>query len=432
LLIGYSDNLNYAILSSETSGFTKYCNKYIVCDENILITLEYNYDNKIIILPNIFEEIDFKHNDNDISPYPHKYWMKKEIMEQPNTIACCIDKYVNYNFDDNISSNNVTFNFDDILSSIKHLIILGCGSSYYAGCYSLQIFKNISNLKTVSVFDGSEFNKNDLPKVKGQIGILFISQSGETKDLLRCLDYFNCKNSNIITIGIINVENSSLARKVDICLNTSCGRENAVASTKVLTCQIVLLHIFAYWLSDNTTHNITDHFMQDLFKLENNIHDLLQLFDSDKLNNFVDIIKMKKSLFILGKGNLMYAAKERALKIKEIGYIHAEACSSSYLKHGPFSLIDENIIIIIINPDDANYNENLNICDQIISRGGNVISISDINCSGKFLKEIKIPINKTFYGLFAILICQMLSYHISIGKLMNPDKPKNLAKTISV
>lgn len=420
LLIGYPDSMNYCMVSSELSGFSNYADNYFSAEEDKLIIIKH-INNKIIF--NI-ENIESKKIDKQnivLTPSPFKYWMMKEIMEQPDSILKCCS---------NIKNGNLYFpplkKFDK--AQTKHLIILGCGSSYYASYYSSFMFKNVSNFETVSVFDGAEFGEYDIPKTNKNICVIFVSQSGETKDLIRCVQFFD--KPNITTIGVINVSDSFLSKKLDYCLYTNCGRENAVASTKVLISQIVSLNMMAHWFANSNK------IIPDLLKLPKDMSGLLESsqFIVEKI---LPIIQDTKSLFILGKGCQEYAAKESALKIKEIGYIHAEACSSSSLKHGPFSLIDENMLIIMINPKDKNYDENKNICEQIMSRGGKVLHITDCcdddrNRCGGFEQNIIVPFNKSFSGLFSIILCQIISYHLSLIKSKNPDKPANLAKTVTV
>ena len=296
----------------------------------------------------------------------------------------------------------------------------------------MYFFKKICNFNTVQVFDGAEFNDYDIPKI-GKTAFILISQSGETKDLHRCIEIAN--DNNIITIGIINVIDSLIAREVDCGIYCNAGKEVGVASTKSFTSQIICLSMTAIWFSQ--LHNINEKkrvkMILDLQKLSNDIQNTLKCC-SEKIHNMMTNMKYN-NLFLLGKGSDEYIAKEGALKIKEISYIHAEGYSSSSLKHGPFALLDEQFPVIILNLDQKHKAKTINCYQEILSRNSPIILITndnnitnDINCDN----TINIPENKTYASLLGIIPIQLMAYYLSINKGINPDIPKNLAKVVTV
>ena len=319
----------------------------------------------------------------------------------------------------------------DILKNINNIIILGCGTSYFAGLYGMYYFKNLCYFNTVQTFDGADFNNCDIPKI-GNTAFILISQSGETKDLHRCIEI--AKNNNIITIGIVNVVDSLIAREVDCGIYCNAGKEVGVASTKALTSQVVCLSMAAIWFSEaqNINEKIRKKMILDLRNLSNDIQITLECCHdvTKKL-----ALKMKSTnMFLLGKGSDEYIAKEGSLKIKEISYIHCEGYSSSSLKHGPFALLDENFQVIILNLDQSHNAKTINCYQEVSARNSPILLITNnINATVENDHDIiVVPENKTYASLLGIIPLQLLAYYLSVNKGINPDKPKNLAKVVTV
>jgi glucosamine--fructose-6-phosphate aminotransferase (isomerizing) len=306
---------------------------------------------------------------------------------------------------------------------INHIIILGCGTSYHAGLWSLDIFKSLDIVDTVAVYDGAEFDVKDIPK-KGKTALILLSQSGETKDLHRCINI--AKEYDLITIGVVNVVDSMIARETDCGVYLNAGREVAVASTKSFTNQCVILAMIAVWFSQNRGSCIEKRkkIIKDLRNLSIQTENLLR--NSEKVRELIYKIKDTKSMFLLGKRKQEAIAKEGALKIKEVAYIHAEGFNSSSLKHGSFALIVNDLPIIIIDIEDEHRDKNRNAYQEVLARDAHVIRISDIE------GELLIEKNDTFGGLLANIYVQLLSYYIAIENGHNPDFPKNLAKVVTV
>lgn len=428
LLIG--QNGEEVIVTSEQSGFCNKMKNYItlhnddICvitktDNNIVINTTHNYIKKNVTLV-----------DSNQTPDPYKHWTLKEINEQPDVILNSINKGGRIKSASEVKLGGLEGHVDS-LRNIDNIIILGCGTSYFAGLYGMYFFKQLCKFNTVQVFDGAEFNEQDIPII-GNTSFILISQSGETKDLHRCIDI--SKNNNITTIGIVNVVDSLIAREVDCGIYCNAGKEVGVASTKAFTSQVVCLSMAAIWFS--TLQNINEkkraRMISDLHNLSS---DIILTLDASKEQVKEFISKFNKSnMFLLGKGSDEFIAKEGALKIKEISYIHSEGYSSSSLKHGPFALLDENFPVILLNMDQTHRSKTLNCYQEISSRNSPVLLITNDTLMSREVTcdIIYVPENKSYASLLGIIPIQLLAYYLSIDKGINPDKPKNLAKVVTV
>ena len=422
LLLGMDDD--FIMVVSEQYAFSNYIKKYIVLDNHDLIeivkeekTITYNKNiQRYVIKDKPPQKIESK-------PEYYKHWMLKEIMEQPESIIRAMSNYGRIENNICVKLGGLDSNKSRLLE-IQHLIILGCGTSFNAGLWSLDLFKTLDIFETVVAYDGAEFHVKDIPK-KGNSGIIFLSQSGETKDLHRCIQI--AKDYDLISIGVVNVVDSMIARETICGVYLNAGREVGVASTKSFTNQCVVLSMIAIWFSQNrgTCIEKRKQMINDLRILPFHIENILK--NTENMNYFTEPFMNQHSCFILGKGKNEAIAKECALKIKEIAYIHAEGFSSSSLKHGPFALIEENLPIIIIDVDDDNREKNRNAYQEILARNAFILRISDTNDG-----ELKIDKNVTFGGVIANIYIQLLSYYLSVQKGYNPDFPKNLAKVVTV
>jgi len=290
--------------------------------------------------------------------------------------------------------------------------------------------KEISGFNSIQVFDGAEFTKYDIPKL-GKTALVLISQSGETKDLFRCLEIG--KENNLIMIGVINVVDSLIAREVTCGVYLNAGREVAVASTKAFTTQVTVLYMMAVWFAQ--IRNLNDirrcKIISDMRRIPFDIKMTIEISEK-KAEETANYIKNTNSLFLIAKGQTEAIAKEGSLKIKEIGYIHSEAYSSSALKHGPLSLICQETPVILIIPNDDNFAKNQGVCEEIKSRDTPVIGISDIPLGNNYKIKFIVQKNNTFKDLLCVIPLQLIAYKVALLKGTNPDFPKNLAKIITV
>lgn len=430
LLVGQTEDK--IIVTSEQSGFCGFVSNYITLhnDDICIISRENNPLKISVKTKQNYKKKNITIFDNDLTPHPFKHWTLKEIYQQPEIILNAINKGGRIKNETEVKLGGLE-QYSDLLKVVNNIILLGCGTSYFAGLYGMYYFKQLCNFNTIQVFDGAEFNEYDIPKI-GITALILISQSGETKDLHRCIEI--AKNNNLITIGIVNVVDSLIAREVDCGIYCNAGKEVGVASTKAFTSQVVCLSMSAIWFS--TLHNVNKQkrakFICDLHNLSNDIKMTLEECNSkilDIANNF-----NANNMFILGKGTDEFIAKEGALKIKEISYVHSEGYSSSSLKHGPFALLDEKFPVIILNLDQNHSIKTMNCYQEVSSRNAPIIFITnDINIyDDNTCKYIIVPENKSYASLLGIIPIQLFAYYLSVNKGINPDKPKNLAKVVTV
>ena len=434
ILVGVTDD--YVIITSEQSGFCNMVNNYITLNNDDICIIK-NIENKKLEINTRHEYVNksiTRHIGESYSPFPYKYWIEKEIHEQSQTILNSINMGGRIKNESEVKLGGLE-NHTEILKTINNIILLGCGTSYHSGLYGMDFMKKICNFDSIQVIDGADFNISDIPK-KGNTALILLSQSGETRDLYRCINV--SKINNNITIGIVNVVDSLIAREVDCGIYCNAGREISVASTKVFTSQVVCLSLLSIWFSQ--IHNINEFkrikMIKDLHNLSNDFNKTIEMVKRE-VKILSEDYKKYTNMFLLGKNTDEYIAREGSLKIKEISYIHSEAYSISSLKHGPFALLDENFPVIILNTIEENYVKIDSCVEEIYSRLSPIIMITNdfekINEERKSnLKILNIPKNTTYSSLLANIPLQLLAYNLSTKKKINPDIPKNLAKVVTV
>ena len=446
-----ANNSNYILCSSEMNGFIGLAQDYIALSDNSVVKI---HNNDYTFLDCAFSDTNGKNADkNDYIKYniepldyetildtknKYAHWMLKEIMEQPETIQKA------YNYGGRISNNTIKLGGLDqiinITSYIEYIYLIGCGTSYNAALLGEIYLNELNKFVTVKCVNACEFTENCLPNIKNYSTIMciFLSQSGETIDVYNCLKI--CKNKRCLTMGIINKVASLIAREVESGVYLNAGLEISVASTKSFTSMLTVLSLISMWFVNN--HHNNNMKINSLRFLSHSIKQLL--FDKSintKLDMLRDSIMSKNysSIFILGKHKLYPVACESSLKIKEVCYIHCEGFSAGSLKHGPFALLDDkNLTLLLIDSNDiANYNNLKSTYYEIVGRETNLFIITN---SQNVINELQLApenyllINKLDYYneiLFTVLL-QKLAYIISIAKGINPDKPKNLAKVVTV
>jgi len=429
LLVG--QNEDKIIITSEQSGFCGMVSNYITLHNDDICIISRNEENLTINTRQNYKKKNIINTESSLTPHPFTHWTLREIYQQPDVVLNAINKGGRIKNEYEVKLGGLEQHIA-ILKNMNNVIILGCGTSYFAGLYGMYYFKSLCNFNTVQVFDGAEFNEYDLPKIGSTVFIL-ISQSGETKDLHRCIEI--AKNNNIVTIGIINVVDSLIAREVDCGIYCNAGKEVGVASTKAFTSQVVCLSMAAIWFSSLQQINQKKRgkIICDLHNLSNDIKMTLESCNNRILDLATKMVNFK-NMFILGKGTDECIAKEGALKIKEISYIHSEGYSSSSLKHGPFALLDENFPVLLLNLDHVHSSKTINCYQEVISRNSPVIFVTNNTCVYEELTcdIITIPENSSYSSLLGIIPIQLLAYYMSVGKGINPDTPKNLAKVVTV
>ena len=443
LLLGYNNNL--IICTSETNGFAGLVSDYIPIKDNNIIKIS----NATITSTNIDNSF-CESNDYSVKKVCYEnialenkglysHWMIKEIMEQPETIQKA------YNYGGRINNNIIKFggliNISNIMKYIEFVFIIGCGTSYNAALIGELYFNEIKQFVCVKSVNACEFNDNILPNIKNYSTTLcvFLSQSGETMDVYNCLKI--CKAKKCITMGIINKVDSLIAREVDCGIYINAGTEISVASTKSFTSMLIVLSLFSMWFINNDYYNNIKK-LDDIRILPNSVRQLLYDIDfMNKINMLKDhiISNAITNVFILGKDKLYPIACEGALKIKEVCYIHCEGFSASSLKHGPFALLDmSNLTLLLIDYNNSkDYNNLKSTYYEIRGRETNLFIITN---SQNVVNELKLKhneyillINLDYYNeILYIITLQKLAYELSISKNINPDKPRNLAKVVSV
>lgn len=428
-----SENEDYIISTSESRGFNNLVNDFIAPNDYDIFELVnnnlksiYNYEYTRIKIIN-----DVKLDDLN----GECYWMIKEIKEQPEKLKLLFDTYVDLN--KCIKFNNLINKLET--NYIKHIVIIGCGTSYNAGLVGEKYFNSSMKFISVRCYDATDFKIKYLPNIdnKKEILCIFLSQSGETIDVYNCIK--QCKKIGCLNIGIVNNDNSLISRNVDYSINICAGNEIAVASTKSFINMIVIMSLLELYLKPNIEKNIN--IIINLQLLPSSIINMLyKMTFISQVTNISKIIHESKinNIFILGKDATLPIAIEGALKIKEITYIHAEAFSYGSLKHGPLALVDEtNCTIILVDYNDKdNYHLFLTCFNEIISRNTNVIIITNSN---EVIQDIGVNTlcilleTLEYYNEILFAIClQYLSFNISVMKSINPDKPRNLAKVVTV
>lgn len=437
LLVGHSKHT--AIVTSEQSGFCNRIPNYFILKNRDICVIEKINDGSIKISTNEqnYEMKKALMNSDDLSPAPYKHWMIKEINEQVESIKRVIKQGSRLLNNDKVHLGGLNENKES-LRDIDHLLLLGCGTSLNAAKFAITYFKQLCGFSSVSWMDGADFSPIDISS-QGNTALILLSQSGETKDLHRCIDI--AKEHNLFTIGVVNVVDSLIAREVDCGCYLHAGREVAVASTKSFTSQCVLLVMIAVWFSQIQEPKIKKSIQRKriISDIRNLSHDIVKTLElREKIKSIVDIFTDHPSCFLLGKGRSEAIAHEGALKIKEITYIHAEGYSSSSLKHGPFALLQKGFPVIMLTPNDEHYSKTQNATEEVKSRYAKVIRIleenENSNASEKSYDadDLIVPANHTFAPLLQIIPIQLLSYEIAKVRNLNPDMPRNLAKVVTV
>lgn len=423
---------NFALIVSETAGFCNLVNGYICLNSDDLCILK---KDKNMIKMETLHKYDIRKldkNNDATSPHPYPHWTIKEINEQAFSCIRAITMGGRVPTDITVKLGGLN-SIKDELIDIEHIIILGCGTSFHSSLIGMYIMREICNFITVQAMDGGEFTLNDLP-TQGKTGVIFVTQSGETKDLHRCIELCKqVKNIPLKTIGVVNAIDSLIAREVDCGAYLHAGREVGVASTKAFSSQMIVLALIAIWFAQN--QNISTSKRRDYIESIRRLQFDVQTTIDNNNENCKEIAKYllnQTTLFILGKERLEAVAREGSLKIKEIGYLHAEGYSSSALKHGPYALLTPNTPVILLTPNDENFQRNQGVMEELKARNAYIIGISDVELSDKYNIKLSIPNNKKMFSLLSTIIIQLMAYHLAVLKGHNPDLPRNLAKCVTV
>ena len=433
LILGIGKNENY--VSSGLSAFTGLTNKIISLNEDdfaIISTDNYEiFDKNGEKIDREVETISIDNINADKGEFAH--FMLKEIYEEPKVVKQTIKEYID------VKNKKILFpHFDFDLGKMERLNIISCGTSYYASFIAKYFIENVAKIK-VDIDIASEFRYKNPVLSKNEIS-MFISQSGETADTIGALKL--CKENGQKIISLVNVLQSNIAYLSDIVLKTLAGAEIGVASTKALTGQLVVLYLLGLEIAmarKTITKSQYEKYIDDLIKLP----DILDKFlknekEIDNIKEIAKKVKEKNFFMFIGRGIYYPLALEGALKLKEISYIPCEGIGAGELKHGPIALIDKNTYIFAINPSGELFEKTSSNIEEIVAREGKVILISDKECiknlNGKFTEKIEVENNKNqmISAIECLLPIQLMAYYISLEKGNNIDKPRNLAKSVTV
>jgi glucosamine--fructose-6-phosphate aminotransferase (isomerizing) len=413
MLIGWNEDKSSFMVTSEVSGFGPNITEYMVLQNHDLCTI-----NKKLKYSGTYTSYKLNHAFHQWTPDPYPFWTLKEIMEQQ-----LISQKVLCNGSRANGTNVKLGGLDQIYDKLIHittLVMIGCGTSYFAAKSCVPLFKSVLPCYAL---DAGEACEDDFPL--SNFGVICISQSGETKDVYDKIPMLKSKGA--VLIGVINVVDSYIAREMDGGVYLHIGKEVGVASTKAFTAQVMVLHLIANWFYQNK--NIKFSFVEPLLNLEKQIQYTIER-NHELIKSLATTIQSSRDLFVLAKGKYLPYAEEGALKIKEISYIHAEAYGSSSLKHGPYALIEEGTPVILFSPKDEYFSKHQSVKEEVVGRGGLVIGISDVALDHKYTFSFIVP-KSNFYGILSNVVLQLLAYELSIAKGINPDMPRNLAKVVT-
>ncbi|MBL6727292.1 MAG: glutamine--fructose-6-phosphate transaminase (isomerizing), partial [Methylophilaceae bacterium] len=430
LIIGIADGENY--IASDISALLSVTNQVIYLEDGDVGILNMNgyqlfNQNKKKINRKIHSS-ELKNNQMELGPYSH--FMQKEIYEQPVAVADTIESII----DDEIISPKLIGGKKFDASRFDSVLILAAGTSFYAGLTAKYWFENIAGIP-VNVEIASEYRYREVVTPKKQL-VITISQSGETLDTFEALKQAK-KNGNSKSLAICNVQESTIARQSDHVLYTRAGVEVGVASTKAFTTQLVSLFVLAVLFgrqSKKISKSKELEFINELRKLSGHIQTALNL--EPQIKAWAKKFARKDNALFLGRGIHYPIALEGALKLKEISYIHAEAYPAGELKHGPLALVDKNLPVVVIAPNDRLLGKVKSNMQEVKARGGELFVFADADSTFDAEEGLSVIRTHRHIGILSPIVhtipVQLLAYHVALVKKTDVDKPRNLAKSVTV
>ncbi len=428
LVIGVKDNEKY--IASDIPAILEYTNNIYILDDGDLAELLPEkltfYDKDFNVVSKTLKTITWDAKAADKNGYEH--FMLKEIYEQPTAIRETIGTRLNEGKKCDFSDINIS---KDYLSKISRIYIVACGTAMHAGLAVKPIFERLIKIP-VEVDVASEFRYRE-PLIDEHSLIICISQSGETADTIAALK--NAKECGCKTIAVSNVIGSSITREADYTIYTHAGPEIAVASTKAYTSQITLLALlaihFAEVLELNENRMIQD-LKDEILELPSKVNIVLE--NVDLIKDFAKKIYKEKDLFFIGRGTDYAATMEASLKLKEISYIHSDSYQSGELKHGPIALIEDDVTVVGIITDRRLVDKSISNMQEVITRGAKTLLVTNQEIDNKlFPNVINIPkVHPLLSPVLSIIPLQLLAYYVSKEKGLDVDKPRNLAKSVTV
>jgi len=428
LAVGYAKNENY--LGSDSYALKSMTNKISYLDDGDLCVLTkdsiefYNRNDKKINK----KVLVLSDDENLADKGDYKNFMSKEIFEQPITVRNGINEYV-----DKIKNDINLYNFPIEPKYIEKIVLIACGTAYHSCLVAKYWFEELTNID-VEIDVASEFRYRKIKFNKKNLYV-FVSQSGETADTAAALQL--CKDNNVKTCAVVNVTESTIARNSHWVLPLHAGPEVGVASTKAFLGQMLILYMLCLKIAFKRNELKKEDYIKkinNLINLPKAIEEVLKQEDQIQIVA-KDIYQANGSMF-LGRGTSYPIALEGALKLKELSYLHAEGYPAGEMKHGPLALIEDGLPVIVIAPKDKYFEKTFSNTQEVIARGGKVVLITDknnptINENIRF--KLQVPfIEETLSPFILTIPLQLLAYHVALLKNCDIDKPRNLAKSVTV
>ena len=429
LAVGYGPNENY--LGSDSYALKSMTNKITYLNDGEFCFIKKDYveffseDGKKINK----KVLELSSDQENYDKGEFKHFMAKEIEEQPITLKNGIKEYIdNHNNDINI------YNFPWKIEEISSITLIGCGTAYHSCLMAKYWFEELTSLE-VNVDIASEFRYRKNRFKKDNLYV-FVSQSGETADTYAALDL--CNKNKMKTCAVVNVIESSIARDSNFILPIHCGTEIGVASTKAFLGQILILYILALKIGFMKKDLEKKEFIEKLFDLKK-LPELIKqtLLTDNKIQTIAGTFNDAKGSMFLGRGYSYPIALEGALKLKELSYIHAEGYPAGEMKHGPLALIEEGMPVVVLAPRDSYYKKTISNMQEVIARGAKVLLITNKSTDEVTSENIweTIEVESTNDDLLPFLLTiplQKLAYYSALKKGFDIDKPRNLAKSVTV
>ena len=429
LAVGYGPNENY--LGSDSYALKSMTNKITYLEDGEFCFIkkdEVNFFNEDGIKINK-KVLELSTDQQNYDKGDFKHFMAKEIEEQPQTLKTGIKEYV-----DSMNNDINIYNFPWKIDEIKSIMLIGCGTAYHSCLMAKYWFEALTTLD-VNIDIASEFRyrKN---RFKKDTLYIFVSQSGETADTYAALDL--CNKNKMKTCAVVNVIESSIARDSNFVLPIHCGPEIGVASTKAFLGQILVLYILSLKLS-SLRKEIENKDYQEKIKDLKNLPKLIEetlLLDND-IQAIASTFNEAKGSMFLGRGFSYPIALEGALKLKELSYVHAEGYPAGEMKHGPLALIEEGMPVVVLAPRDNYYKKTISNMQEVVARGAKVLLITNKSKDEIVSENIweKIEVETSNDDLLPFLLTiplQKLAYYSALKKGYDIDKPRNLAKSVTV
>lgn len=428
LVIGKGESENH--IASDIPALLAYTKEFYLLDDNEYAVIYKDnikfYDHTLTEHNKPIKNIEWDANAAEKGGFED--YMLKEIFEQPNSIRETIGSRLKLG--EKCSFDDISFS-KEYLSSVNKIYIVACGTAMHAGLTGKNLIEKLCNIP-VTVDIASEFRYRD-PIIDDKTLCIYISQSGETADTIAALKLAKSKGAK--TLAVSNVIGSSITREADYTIYTHAGPEIAVASTKAYTSQVVLLAILAIYFAEvlgSADEKLLEDLKTDILDLPSKIDTILD--NKEEIVNFAKKVYTEKDMFFLGRGTDYNVALEGSLKLKEISYIHSEAYAAGELKHGPIALIENGITVISVITDESLVEKSISNIQEVITRGAKTLVVTNQTLpNANFDFVINIPAtNKLISPILSVIPLQLLAYYISKNKGLDVDKPRNLAKSVTV